>query len=670
LCGGQRSTAPGPRPSCQRCDASFSCNCSSAGLTRVPVVTGRALSLDLSSNLIAAVTAEDLRDHGRLRVLSLHRNRLVLIHPAAFDPLRDLEDLDLSNNQLTALEPSWFRQLEALRVLNLLHNPYSRLGPAPPFQNLLSLRRLKVGGPDLEELRTGDLAGVSPLEELSVQANGLRRYEAGALADIWPLGSVVLSLHRPFLEDQDLASSVLGDVSHPETALTLRDLNLTWAQSIRPLRAAARSRIRHLTFQNLSLSDVAVVELLVVLDGVPLTRLAMEDVTLKGQGRWERANWTDHRSIDEFLVRDMEVLDVYQFVSLGALGFLLQYPRKVSLVNAEVYVMPCLTSYLLRNLQYLDLSDNLLTDMTLTETLCDGRSPLRALRVLNVSGNALKSLSSTSRLLARFHRLSHVDLSRNVYGSMPGACSWPPSLRHLNLSRTRIRSVSRCLPAALEVLDLSHNDLRDLVLVLPALRELHLSGNKFLRLPAGCFFPSLHTLSIQANGLGQFGASDLRAYRRLRDLRAGGNSFVCTCDFVSFFRAAVAAPAVRLTDGEGSYVCDAPLHLRGALVSRVRLEPAQCHPVLVVSAGCGGALLVGAGVGVLLWRVHAFWYLRMTWAWLKAKRSSRRRRGREERRWRRAAAEGEETFDAFVSYSDRDAGWVENFLVPELEAPR
>lgn len=52
--------------------------------------------------------------------------------------------------------------------------------------------------------------------------------------------------------------------------------------------------------------------------------------------------------------------------------------------------MPCFTSNLLKKLQYLDLSDNLLTDMTLTETLCDGYSLLKGLRVLNVSGNALK----------------------------------------------------------------------------------------------------------------------------------------------------------------------------------------------------------------------------------------------------------------------------------------
>lgn len=52
--------------------------------------------------------------------------------------------------------------------------------------------------------------------------------------------------------------------------------------------------------------------------------------------------------------------------------------------------MPCNTSRLLENLQYLDLSDNLLTDLTLEETLCNGDSSLKHLRVLNISGNPLK----------------------------------------------------------------------------------------------------------------------------------------------------------------------------------------------------------------------------------------------------------------------------------------
>lgn len=61
--------------------------------------------------------------------------------------------------------------------------------------------------------------------------------------------------------------------------------------------------------------------------------------------------------------------------------------------HPQVFVMPCLTSGLLVNLQYLDLSDNLLTDMTLSETLCYGDGTLKHMRVLNISGNDLKVLS-------------------------------------------------------------------------------------------------------------------------------------------------------------------------------------------------------------------------------------------------------------------------------------
>lgn len=52
--------------------------------------------------------------------------------------------------------------------------------------------------------------------------------------------------------------------------------------------------------------------------------------------RWERASKTDHKGIDDFLVRNIVILDVFKFVSLLELRFLLQYPRKVAVINANV----------------------------------------------------------------------------------------------------------------------------------------------------------------------------------------------------------------------------------------------------------------------------------------------------------------------------------------------
>lgn len=52
--------------------------------------------------------------------------------------------------------------------------------------------------------------------------------------------------------------------------------------------------------------------------------------------RWAQAKWTDQKSIDEFFLRNIVVLDVWKFVSLLELGFLLHYPRKVSVINGRV----------------------------------------------------------------------------------------------------------------------------------------------------------------------------------------------------------------------------------------------------------------------------------------------------------------------------------------------
>lgn len=123
---------------------------------------------------------------------------------------------------------------------------------------------------------------------------------------------------------------------------------------------------------------------------------------------------------------------------------------------------------------------------------------------------------------------------------------------------------------------------------------------------------------------------------------------------------------MKITDGDQSYVCDSPLNLQGDAVDRVTLPIIRCHTVLFVSVSCGVALFLGMLVSVLLWRCHAFWYLKMSWAWLKAKRDYQRHRQQREIEGTGALV----SFDAFISYSERDASWVENFLVPELEEPR
>uniref|UniRef100_A0A3P9IGJ1 Toll-like receptor 2 n=1 Tax=Oryzias latipes TaxID=8090 RepID=A0A3P9IGJ1_ORYLA len=660
---GQTSITGGDRSPCQRCDLQLSCDCSHSGFSHVPTVTDQALRLDLSFNNITTITCDDLKGLSRLVALDLHGNRLSSIHPSAFDSLWSLEELDLSDNRLTVLDPRWFSELGALQQLNLLNNPYSRLGSSL-FEGLVRLRILEFGGPVLEELKTEDLKGVTQLDRLTVRANNLIRYESGALSYIWPLGQVTLSLRGPFLTNTALASAVLTDVSYPETHLTLEDFHLIGNQSAQAFRGSARKRIRKITFRNFSTSDESVVDMLEVINGVPITVLNLEEVTLTGEGRWEKASWTDHRSIDEFLIRNAVVLDVFHFTSFLQLKFLLTYPRKVSVINSQVFVMPCLTSQLLVSLQYLDLSDNLLSDLTLTESLCDQKPTLRELRVLNVSGNPLKSLSTISRQVTKLTKLTHLDISRSGFSSMPSLCSWPFTLRYLNISRAKLTTVTCCLPKTLELLDLSNNNLKDFRVTLPLLRELYLSGNKFLRFPDGNLFPNLQTLAIQSNTLNLFGRSDLQSYRRLEKLQAGQNKFICSCDFVGFLQSLLKGGGdATLTDKEDSYRCDSPLYLQGESVSTVHLSILECHQLLFVSVSCGVALLLGSLVCVLLWRLHVFWYLKMIWAWLKAKRSSQQR----QRRRNDEESEALISFDAFVSYSDRDASWVENFLVPELE---
>ncbi|XP_008583448.1 PREDICTED: toll-like receptor 2 [Galeopterus variegatus] len=237
---------------------------------------------------------------------------------------------------------------------------------------------------------------------------------------------------------------------------------------------------------------------------------------------------------------------------------------------------------------------------------------------------------------------------------MPETCHWPEKLKYLNLSSTQIQSLTHCIPQTLEILDVSNNNLNSCSLILPQLKELYISQNKLKTLPDASFFPLLIVMKISRNTINTFSKEQLDSFHKLKTLEAGGNNFICSCEFLSFTQEQQALAEV-LIDWPENYLCDSPSHVRGQQVQDTHLSVSECHRAALVSGMCCVLFLLILLIGVLCHRFHGLWYMRMMWAWLQAKRKPRK------------APSRDICYDAFVSYSERDSYWVENLMVQELE---
>ncbi len=131
---------------------------------------------------------------------------------------------------------------------------------------------------------------------------------------------------------------------------------------------------------------------------------------------------------------------------------------------------------------------------------------------------------------------------------------------------------------------------------------------------------------------------------------------MCSCEFVSFFKQDVDL-FIKLRDSRHNYVCDTPFSLRGDAIDSVRLSVFECYMIPAVSVLCSVIIMALGLIVITCHKLHVIWYLQMTKAWIQAKRKPAVGLLAEELR-----------YDAFVSYSQHDAEWVEEILVPELES--
>ncbi|XP_074722731.1 toll-like receptor 2 type-1 [Strix uralensis] len=639
------------KQACPSCDATQLCNCSSMGLDFIPPgLTGKITTLNLAHNRIKHIRSQDLQQAVNLRALLLQSNKISSIDKDSFRSLGKLELLDLSNNSLAHLSPEWFEHLFSLQHLHLQGNSYRDLGESSPFSSLRNLSSLHLGNPWFSTIRQGNFEGIELLDKLWIDGGRLSQYRPGSLKSIKKINHMIISI-----KSISVFSAIVRDLLYTVTWLEVREIKLEIEKKSLVQNSTLPFKIQKLTFKDASFTDRYISLLIILLKEITsLQELEAIDCVLEGQGKWdveEIAN-SGQSFVETVSIINVTIQDFHLFFDLDGMESQINKLKRFTIASSRVFMIPCKLAKNFSLLLYLDLHDNLLVNNRLNETICEDAWP--SLQTLNLSQNSLKSLKQTAYFVTRLHKLINLDISQNNFGEIPDVCEWPKNLKYLNLSSTQILKLTTCIPPTLEVLDVSANNLKEFGLQLPFLRELYLAKNHLKTLPGAAPIPNLVAMSVRRNKLNGFSREEFESFRKMELLDASDNNFICSCEFLSFIhhQAGIAQVLVGWPD---KYICDSPLAVRGVQVGAVHLSLMECHRSLMVSLLCALVVLVMLVLVAIGYKYHAVWYLRMTWAWLQAKRKPKR------------APLKDICYDAFVSYSEHDSDWVENIMVRELE---
>ncbi|NXJ90398.1 TLR21 protein, partial [Corythaixoides concolor] len=588
------------KQACPSCDATQLCNCSSMGLDFIPSgITGKITVLNLAHNRIKHIRSQDLQQAVNLRALLLQSNKISSIDEDSFRSLGKLELLDLSNNSLAHLSLAWFEHLFSLQHLHLQGNSYRDLGESSPFSKLRNLSSLHLGNPWFSTIRQGNFEGVVALDKLWIDGGNLSQYEPGSLKPIKKIDHMIINLRNI-----SAFSAIVRDLVHSVTWLEVRKIILQVEKKSLVQNSTLPFRIQKLTFKDALFTDQDISRTIVLLKEITsLKEIEAINCVLEGKGEWDisEIKTSGPSFVETVSVINIMIQNFHLFFDLDGMESQINNLKRLTIASSKVFMVACKLAKHFSSLLYLDFNDNLLVNNRLNETICEGSWP--SLQTLNLSQNSLKSLKQTANSVNRLPKLINLDISQNNFGEVPDVCEWPKTLKYLNLSSTQILKLTTCIPPTLEVLDVSANNLREFGLQLPFLKELYLEKNQLKTLPGAAPVPNLVAMSIRRNKLNSFSREEFE----------------------------------------------------GQQVGAVHLSLMECHTTLMVSLICALVFLVILVLVAVGYKYHAIWYLRMTWAWLQAKRKPKR------------VPATDICYDAFVSYSENDSDWVENIMVRELE---
>ncbi|XP_068621704.1 protein artichoke [Battus philenor] len=448
--------------------------------------------VNISNNQLSSIEAGAFQNCNNLTVLDLSRNQLAEVTRFAFDENSYASLLDVSYNLFTDFNQIPIHNMSGIRVLNatfnaitevpklafpklyelhtvdLSHNNISEIGNAV-FQNLFSLRYLNLSHNSLERIKPSAFGAVPTVLKLQLEHNELRDISRGALAKLASCREIDVShnhLDRIFqipisLGELNIAYNNLTEIkpnTWPSMNALLR-LDLTGNQLGDSLRADSFTPL--LTLQHLHLTNNGLTtppwEALNTLSSLQYLYLQYNNITSLSKSAFGNLPTT-------FMVD----LSHNQLSSISPGSFRgLQQLLDLSLRANQLYHIPNEAFKGLVALRKLDLSHNYLEKIdNKTNTLLED---CLSLEMVNLSYNNFGFLSKKMFPSSRWvpYRLREVDLSHNHIPVVTFDITYgTKTVKQLNLSANIINDIRNNVLGnltSLEVLDLSHNQLKDLI---------------------------------------------------------------------------------------------------------------------------------------------------------------------------------------------------------------
>lgn len=637
---------------------------SSRNLSSVPGdLPKEAEFIDLSRNHIRLLQRGDFRNTPILRFLNISWNCVEGIHPETFLGTPLLQDLDLSHNRLKNLtEQPYLQHTGNLLVLNLAHNKFLTMTLAREFSSLVNLESLTLGGSIISAGDFRNIAGVE-LRLLSLRPEGKLLYEPGSLKDVF-----ARRLQVEF--SKDFPHHLINDALSFFTEVELLKLSEGYPELSKQLSQKADIYTSHLYLTDISISWSDFTQYANVALNTTVSHLSLSDVTLHRLPQTETPVARTSR-VKSVTVRKAEVKE-FLFSQEAVYNFIINMPvESLALTESAIIHMTCPKSQ--SPVTHLNLSHCSLTDTIFSRVeglITIECKTLGNLRTLTLAGNNFKSLKLLSGRMRYMTSLQDLDLSLNLleYDGQ-GECLWPQNISRLRLSSNSLTSSAfQCLPMGVERLDLQNNQISAVsssTLILKRLLSLNLNANRLLDLPVCDNFPLLQELLLRSNSLHTPTTDRLKSCPRLKTLDVSGNAFTCTCALRGFIRLGLESETKRagvtVLQWPQGYYCSYPEAARDTNLNNIWISEISCNSGLLAATILCPTVVVIAVVLMLCKHFDILWYMGMIWQWTRAKHRARRQQLRPE------DLVGIK-FHAFVSYSQRDADWVRDRLLPNLEA--